>query len=179
MRFNLDSKSNAGSKSQAVQKGVSSPEAVAKFNSSIQGIEALRQELDEKMNQLREQFKQDFSVIVNDFFAAVPRIKSLTWTQYTPYFNDGDTCTFRMHDIYFATDENEDFESYREDCEGDNFSSDSYSLKDYMDKEEVALCLKLENVIQSNEELMQEIYGDHVIVVVTANGAETQEYDHD
>jgi hypothetical protein len=29
-------------------------------------------------------------------FAANPAVKCMIWTQYTPYFNDGDPCTFRV-----------------------------------------------------------------------------------
>ena len=29
-----------------------------------------------------------------------PRIQAISWTQYTPYFNDGDSCTFSAHTSY-------------------------------------------------------------------------------
>lgn len=32
-----------------------------------------------------------------------PTIESLGWSQYTPYFNDGDTCTFGVGDVWIRT----------------------------------------------------------------------------
>lgn len=34
-------------------------------------------------------------------FAEHPVLKGFRWTQYTPYFNDGDTCSFSAHTDYF------------------------------------------------------------------------------
>lgn len=42
---------------------------------------------------------------VTALFAAVigqRKIKGIAWTQYTPYFNDGDVCEFSIGDLYFA-----------------------------------------------------------------------------
>lgn len=33
-----------------------------------------------------------------DTFAQNPYVKAMVWYQYTPYFNDGDACTFRLRD---------------------------------------------------------------------------------
>ena len=32
--------------------------------------------------------------------AAAPEIAALRWRQYTPYFNDGEPCTFSVNDLY-------------------------------------------------------------------------------
>lgn len=34
---------------------------------------------------------------------AVPAINSVYWTQYTPHWNDGESCDFSVHDYYFTT----------------------------------------------------------------------------
>ena len=44
-----------------------------------------------------------------------PDLKSIHWTQYTPYFNDGDECEFGVHEICFtygADETEEDLEPY-------------------------------------------------------------------
>lgn len=33
-------------------------------------------------------------------FKANPSVKCMIWTQYTPYFNDGEPCTFSVHSDY-------------------------------------------------------------------------------
>jgi len=172
MRFNIED--------QPIPQGVSSPEAVAKFHASTEQIDTLRKELEEKRRILLNQFKEDFSKITNVFFEAVPRIKSLTWTQYTPYFMDGDPCEFGINDIYFATDENEDVESYRDfNHANGHFSDGLYGLKKLMTPQEVNLCEKMSSIIHGNEELMESIFGDHALIVLRASGVEVQEYDHD
>jgi hypothetical protein len=42
---------------------------------------------------------------VNDMFSAVlslKRVKGIAWTQYTPYFNDGEPCEFRVGEPCFS-----------------------------------------------------------------------------
>lgn len=173
MRFNLESKA-------VIPQGVSSSEAVATFLQSSKQIDALRKELDEKKRQMLEQFRNDFSNISKSFFEAVPRVKSITWTQYTPYFMDGDVCEFGINDIYFATDENEDIEDYREFENNDgNFSSSTYGLKKLVTPEEFRLCEKMEAIINSNEELMKDLFDDHAIIVLRPSGTVVEEYEHD
>lgn len=38
----------------------------------------------------------------NDMFDAAPEIETVFWTQYTPYFSDGEACYFIVNDIYFT-----------------------------------------------------------------------------
>ena len=48
---------------------------------------------------------------VKEFLAACPEVKRLRWTQYTPYFNDGEECIFDVHGVYVdigKPDEGED-----------------------------------------------------------------------
>lgn len=35
----------------------------------------------------------------SDFFKAHPEVRSIVWTQYTPYFNDGEPCVFGVNDL--------------------------------------------------------------------------------
>ena len=38
---------------------------------------------------------------MDKIFDTFPEVKSVSWTQYTPYFNDGEECTFSAHIDYF------------------------------------------------------------------------------
>jgi hypothetical protein len=173
MRFNLESKA-------VIAQGVSSPEAVSKFLQSSNQISELRKDFEEKKRQMAEQFRNEFSNISKAFFEAVPRIKSLTWTQYTPYFNDGDECTFRVNSVEFATDENNEIESYRDFENNDgSFSAESYGLKKLVTPEEFKLCEQMESIIGRNKVLMEDLFGDHALVVVRANSIVVEEYDHE
>lgn len=43
----------------------------------------------------QDALKEAFS----SFFAAHPQARAIVWTQYTPYFNDGDACTFSVNEM--------------------------------------------------------------------------------
>ena len=173
MRFNLESKA-------VIPQGVAGPEAVAKFLQSSSQINELKKEFEEKKRQMTEQFRNDFGNISKAFFEAVPRIKSLTWTQYTPYFNDGDECIFGVNSIEFATDENNEVENYRDFTNDDgNFSVESYGLKKIITSEEFRLCEQMESIIGRNSELMKDLFGDHALIVLRASGITVEEYEHD
>ena len=34
----------------------------------------------------------------------MPALKAIRWNQYTPYFNDGDPCTFSVGEVMFLVD---------------------------------------------------------------------------
>ena len=166
-------------------------ESFDRFNEVADRMTDLQQAINRQQEALQEQFEKEFPVMVKDFFLAVPAIKSVTWTQYAPYFNDGDACTFSVHDVIFATDENDDLEAYRgeeyetkdEDDESTNplFSGSMYSLKDkkILTKDQLSLCEKLDYMISDNESIMENMFGNGVIVVLRESGIVNEDYDHD
>jgi hypothetical protein len=57
---------------------------------------------------------------------AQPRIRAICWLQYTPYFNDGDTCVFGVHTVSFAfTDIAEPDEYGEPDESADDYEEDA------------------------------------------------------
>jgi hypothetical protein len=54
-----------------------------------------------KITELRETMKREGKEALKEafveFFDKHPEAKEILWTQYTPYFNDGDACTFSKH----------------------------------------------------------------------------------
>lgn len=46
---------------------------------------------------LREKGQSIFEEAAKELFKNNPSLKSFSWTQYTPHFNDGDPCTFSVH----------------------------------------------------------------------------------
>jgi hypothetical protein len=78
--------------------------------------------------ELRDEIQKTLEEIVKLFFAANPHVASLSWHQYTPYFNDGDSCIFSVGDPQFtlknsaastSDDGDED-----EDDDGDDFDDE-------------------------------------------------------
>ncbi len=111
---------------------------------------------------------------LQEFMKAHPSVKALGWAQYTPYFNDGDPCVFHLHGLHAsAKDEREDelygegwHEIYGDPEEG--FTPEAWSaLKD------------LEKTLGDLEDELEAVFGDHVRVIVTAEGVDVEEYNHD
>lgn len=70
-----------------------------------------QQVIDEKLEQIRilkEEVTGLQSKVLNDeaakIFKDCPRLMAVTWTQYTPYFNDGSPCEFDVNTPHFAVD---------------------------------------------------------------------------
>lgn len=113
-----------------------------------------------KKKALTEQLKQEFPALLKPLFEKYPSVEKIRWAQYTPYFNDGDECVFRANveelainddEMYEGSDENEDAQI--------EFSSALSAMPD---------------------EMMKDVFGDHVEVTVYSDGRiETEEYEHD
>lgn len=112
---------------------------------------------------LKEAFKE--------IFDKHPSIYSISWRQYTPYFNDGDPCYFRVGEweVEWA-EEDEDEESEEDDSEEDEDATadQAKALED------------IENLFASlDDDILESVLGDHITVEVTAEGISVDEYDHD
>lgn len=74
----------------------------------------------QKVLDLKEQLKEDTKAAFNEgcdyLFKHYPSLKSFSWVQYTPHFNDGDTCYFSAQYDYSLTI-NEEEEEWIKDYE--------------------------------------------------------------
>ena len=123
--------------------------------------------LKEQINKLQEEAKvaakELFQEGANQVFKDDPTVVKFSWTQYTPYFNDGEACVFGSNhnyaSVYTATTQ--------EDEDGD-------CMENSGDFPAVEKFLK-----QFDDDDMYSMFGDHVTVTVTPTGIEVDEYDHD
>lgn len=138
-----------------------------------------------------------FKEITKEFFDLSPTVKAVTWTQYTPFFNDGDECVFSVGDPSFTNAEGDDVENvtYGE-YDGDNedvwvydagsLESESEYFQTFKNEAisrgvNIKACVSLCNAITSSEmkDVMQAMFGDHVRVIATKDGFFCDEFDHD
>ncbi len=104
-------------------------------------------------------------------------VERFSWTQYTPYFNDGDPCEFIVNEELIELVIN-----------GEEFD-EIYDLYDYRDGERVFYKPEYEKVfdlglmeeMKLSENLMLAIFGDHKKCTVNVSEREikTEEHDHD
>jgi hypothetical protein len=75
-------------------------------------IEAARKEMQAKSEGLIE-------AVAKQFLDKCPEVTGIHWTQYTPYFNDGESCEFGVNDFCFhiLTDEDDEIDSYYDSTE--------------------------------------------------------------
>lgn len=58
---------------------------------------------------LIEEIRKNFPSYFKELFEENPNVENFGWSQYTPYFNDGDTCEFTVHTDYICIN---DFDEY-------------------------------------------------------------------
>lgn len=101
-------------------------------------MKALQNLKDEYEKALREKGQEIMKGAVADFFKANPKITGVMWRQYTPYFNDGDPCVFRLGDPSFAVSkvdvEDVPHSAGEDDGESGFYSSYDFSLRDLNDR---------------------------------------------
>lgn len=161
-------------------------------------FDKLLEEQADLTKRFQEKAQELFKETTKEFFEKNPAITAVIWTQYTPYFNDGEVCEFSVGDPYFtnASDEQmEDIASYGE-YEGEEegvwseadwiLTGDSQYCIDRrkemnLDGVDARSVSKFSKLIQSSEmeDVMQAMFGDHVRVVATRAGFAVDDHDHD
>ena len=114
---------------------------------------------------IRRDGEKAFKEFLKEWFEKNPEVYGVKWRQYTPYFNDGDACVFRLGSVY-SYKTKEAFESGVCPYECD-------------DAEEVYGKGTLEETLNSIEDILEAAFGDHVKVSATRNEITVEEYSHD
>ena len=155
------------------------------FNNEISIINLKIENLKKNM---KKEINDNLMEIFKVFFDAAPEIALITWTQYTPYFNDGDTCTFCSGDVWcvphFSMEEyNNSRSRYAEEYDmeydyGDNKFKDTVSPERFIELKDMRRkFINIINIIDDDMKLI--LWEDHVVVNITKDGITTEEYDHD
>ena len=142
--------------------------------------------------------KTEFATLAKLLFETHPRLSQFSWRQYTPYWNDGDACSFSANTEYpriklvreDAVQESlfessaivdGDAAGYEEDDDDENMEvwvskedrkNPTADQKIYIDV--------IDFLAQFTEDMYLEIFGDHVTVTISRSGGiSVQEYDHE
>lgn len=147
-------------------------------------LEGLRKLKEEYQKRIREDGEKALKETFVELFDKYPELKSITWAQYTPYFNDGDTCTFSVREFDFglADDAPEDWkEAMGEYADSDyHYGESIYTARHTSIPKLKELAVDVTQLGRDMpDDLLQYIFGDHCQVVVTRDGMEVLEYEHD
>lgn len=133
-----------------------------------------------------EALRKDFAPMFKELFEkSKGKINSFSWTQYTPYFNDGEECIFSVNTEYgFKINGEDSEEMYSLDWRIKYYlrgETNEYPLQPEWDLELYKLVEELQYIISSvPEDFMKDLFGDHVEVTINSDGKiDTEEYEHD
>ena len=78
-------------------------EELIDFSALEEQMNSVNKEIEALKKSHIEASKQVFHKAISAFFQKYPEVEALRWNQYTPYFNDGDTCEFSVHELFCGT----------------------------------------------------------------------------
>jgi len=151
----------------------------------MKGIQTAIKHIKTAKAQFHENAKTLISGAISEFMKEHPEVEALRWTQYAPYFNDGDPCVFGVNEpsvklvVTEASDEDPiDVDEDNDDEDNEGFLY-RYELPDGHDALQADLKI-LESAFEEAESVMQDIFGDGVQVTIGRDGEATvNEYEHD
>ncbi len=150
-------------------------------------LEALRKLKEEYEVRIKKDGKAAVTEAFKELFDKFPELGSVVWLQFTPYFNDGEPCYFRVNELDFnlAKDAPEEWKSTFGEWDGANLSSYYYGESLYPSNyEEIPRLKELAKTVKSlnkdmPKDLLLYVFGDHCKVIVTKDKVEAEEYEHD
>jgi hypothetical protein len=152
-------------------------------------------DMKKKMSDMRTELtgacKDIFKDASQELFEAHPNLVAFGWTQYTPYFNDGDVCEFGVRSdspfIVFTTSESKDldydneFSTYRYESRWDSTlkKSTPVDLTPELEAELKTGKAVVAFLQMFDDDQFKMMFDDHAQVNVTKDGVEVEHYDHD
>lgn len=164
--------------SRKLRKSVTVAEA-KEFLAKIQETQREYQEL------LASQGQELIAALAADMFEKNPGLLTVKWDQYTPSFNDGDPCTFSIHEprvkftkeFYDSLTEEEKTQMYRMDeDDAESPHLDFYEMAYYGRKKSKLKAvnhdlIEFYRAIQKVEDIMVRCFGDPVEVSIDRDGS--------
>lgn len=127
---------------------------------SLDKLIKIKKEYDENIAKQGEAAVKEY---LTEWFDKHPDVYGIIWSQYTPYFNDGDECIFHMNDIRgFSTEE-----LFDDASDYDKGDVDYDIMSELTDK------------FQTVDDIFKVVFGDHVTVKVTRHEFTVDECSHD
>lgn len=141
----------------------------------------IKEQMKKLRDEARSKVKNFFIKGMNKVFEMYPEVKSVSWRQYTPYFNDGEECTFSANVSYFGVN---GFDDYNDEGEDGAINVIDYDYANggrqykYHKGEEIYEAIK-SFLKQLENDDYKTMFGDHVLVIVRKDEITIEEYDHD
>ena len=161
------------------------------INEKLKSLSETRKQLTNLKNQINKQSYEIFTEFRKEIFDKYPKLESFGWTQYTPYFNDGETCVFSPNTSYIKING-----EYAEDTDWIsnvkviNWGTWNPTTRKYEDREEIVNESYDEDLSNAHDEIINFLsyfdddfylsqFGDHAEIVVNKDGFTVEDCDHD
>lgn len=150
-----------------------------------------QEEIKKMKKEMIEASNKIFTELTQSIFEEHPKVKSFGWNQYTPYFNDGDTCYFSVNtDYIYINGEPADEADWINETKITNYGTWNREKREYEGRTEVPNLDYDPNLSKANDEIREFLrnfdgdfflsqFGDHAEITVTAEGVSVDEYEHD
>lgn len=148
-------------------------------------LETIKQKLEvieEQKKAMVAELQTEFPKLFTELFQKSKLINSFTWRQYTPYFNDGDSCEFGVYadSCDINGEDYDELEWYSWKVKYDEYREELKEDKNVNIEESLIVDEFVEVVNTIPEEFLKDLFGDHVKVTVNRDGTvEVEDYDHD
>lgn len=152
--------------------------------------------------QMMEELRKDFHGALVELFDVHPFVHAVHFTAYTPYFNDGDECTFSSHHDYcgfngydgYGDEKDSSVKDAFGNIEGENIyhtslftiyaKGENGKWGDVINPNFNALHKKAVEDFRDalnavGDEEWKELVGDHCIVMIDRKGIHVEEYSHE
>lgn len=127
-----------------------------------------------------------------EFFKDHPEVNAIGWAQYTPFFNDGEECTFSVHGVGVnfvdkaenaaaegASDKDDDEKFDPETCNRYSDFVDSYGIDEKKHKALYKNMKAMNKAFESMSDVLKSVFGDHMFVVATRKKIYIRDFDHE
>ena len=147
-------------------------------------IEQIKKDIEKLQSELHKKGEKYFREETKAIFASYPEMQSFSWRQYTPYFNDGDACTFSCHGADYVDINQHGANPEQED---DDFEPSADLEEIYLERapgkkapwHERAAYEICELIGFVGEDVMLKMFGDHCKVIVGRKKTVVEDYEHE
>jgi hypothetical protein len=152
---------------------------------ALEKLAALRKIREDANKEIEDKGKDLFKEASADIFTLHPTLESFSWTQYTPHFADGDECVFSARTDYFNVKVKDEKETdFDRDSLYDHSRVNGKYVRTAKAEEAISPALKAGRSIQEllhqfQDEDFKLIFGDHKKIIVSTDGVDVRDYEHD
>lgn len=157
----------------------------------IKEIKQKKAEIAKLQNDLQKQSEELFDDFFKKVFEKNSDLESISWVQYTPYFNDGDACFFSANidylDINGECEDGANWINPKNIISWGKFNSQTKVYEGRIDQDNPHYNKSLAETVDKVKDFLslfdnqfyQTKFGDHTRVILTPQGSKTEEYEHD